>query len=1153
MTVKVKSKMEQNQIEIGRGNSNNTFVLTFNIETEKIELKRMTDNTEESLLEDSVSNQQDHIKIILRNEYGVVKEQFILTGDSANDLAVLKQLHQTDYHEYDTLEFETNNSSLVKFKGQQEIDENLAVNARYQITDYGLKLLTKPNLSIELQDEIIVKRGELVDPLAGIVVEGLNSHTKDLTIKWIGVIEATLDDNSSSQSLLVDSQSKEMDGNLEDIPEQPELVIDSTQEGEYTIQTIFVDSWGNEIVKENKVKIVPRDDWDSVKFKIKEGEQEVLTLALDSIEDKMRIISIPSYATPKNIDSQILTTITGYDLVGNKVADIVVKTNSTPDSLKEALNSFDLRSIETISVISPNPDNVEVTGTISISDSLSKQQNKIFIRDKKNDLMHNTRLQLYSTTNSVEAVYNQAPEISGHNQVITYYNGSVKRFTDLLSVNDDLDGQISSTNIDFDDSNVNYDNLGQQSITFTVSDSWGRQTSVDGKISIRSGLENSYIELHALNEEANTPVVALVFNNGKMTVEERSQSQPELNPFVRWIETISSFFMSHASEVDEPMLPPTDSDESVQGLEITLFDKETNTIRQQVILTDTETATSNLSKLHNQLIKDGMQLSIKTIGLSDERKTEVYKKIKIYGSITNQKEDYTDGVDQIDNLDNVRLTLSNRGFISNYNEAPKIYFQTDDMEYYLGDQVNFDYGLLIRDDYDGVITSNYEVKLTGIYINSTANGDNASQVDVTESTQLIPVTDETYFAHVNDKYYPRDEGIYQFTYTVTDSWGRITTATRPIKLKNALSRNIMSFENLALERAIYVGFNMNNKTIVSAPVTEEAANKTAFNINPDTNYYEFQIFGSDKQAKTSKIVGRWNATLKSYSDAINSQLSQYRFEYGDYIKIYAGHPKKFAISTVLSRDPQRISGTLVNGREDYSDGIDIASSLVNSVFTITPYGLVSTYTDPFINDSSEFDILSWTSPEKVAANLKIGRTTHTFSFVGETSTQYLSRSSGVVFTVTLYDGSTGAVKYQANAQASDKTRSGFAFYDNFNAQSWTVGDYFEIVTAYPKRIAFRGNVIGGREDYSDGVDTPTNLSKARFMLTNEGIKVVYLDAPQINGVEDYQIQKGTPGATKENILASLKSRVTATDVITGNTLPVTINEANISIRLVITV
>lgn len=174
MTVKVKSKMEQNQIEIGRGNSNNTFVLTFNIETEKIELKRMTDNTEESLLEDSVSNQQDHIKIILRNEYGVVKEQFILTGDSANDLAVLKQLHQTDYHEYDTLEFETNNSSLVKFKGQQEIDENLAVNARYQITDYGLKLLTKPNLSIELQDEIIVKRGELVDPLAGIVVEGLN-------------------------------------------------------------------------------------------------------------------------------------------------------------------------------------------------------------------------------------------------------------------------------------------------------------------------------------------------------------------------------------------------------------------------------------------------------------------------------------------------------------------------------------------------------------------------------------------------------------------------------------------------------------------------------------------------------------------------------------------------------------------------------------------------------------------------------------------------------------------------------------------------------------------------------------------------------------------------------------------------------------------
>ena len=1140
-TINVKSKMEQNQIEIGTGDINGTFAMTFDIETNRIILTPISQPSSQVIPITS----SDSLTIRIRNKFGEVAEEITLTHDVDENCQLLARLNARTYSLYETLEFETTNSSLVQFKGDMVgSDNNSTVDIsaqRYQITDYGLKILTQPSVSVELKDVVTVKRGENVNPFEGITVTGLNENTRDLQIKWVGVVPNTPDTPVASHSLLAESDidaDAGSDSNTDTLlPESPELVIDSTVEGEYTVKTVFVDSWGNEFEEENKVKIVPRDDIDSVKFKVKNGNQEVITLALDSIESSMRIVSEPSIITPRTTPS-VLTTIAGYDLVGNKVAEIVVKSDSTAELLKEGLEQFNLEEIESISVISSDSSNVEVTGNISLSDSLKQQQNKLLIRDKQQDLMTNTRLVLDGVTNSVEAVYNQAPVISGNQTVITYYNGSVKNFTQNLEITDDLDGEIFATNVDYDDSNVDYNNLTQQSIKFTASDSWGRQTTEEGQILIRSGLEKSLIELHPLNG-GEEPVVELLFTNNKITVQQQNSSTQQPNVFQRFVQTIMSFFSSDEGEGEgEGDSSPSES----KGLEITLFNQDTNTVRTRVLITNAETAQSELTKLHNELIKVGDQLSIKAVGLDDVQKATLYQSIKIQGPIVNQQEDYTDGVKKVENFDNVRFMISNQGFESIYNEAPKIYFQLDDVSYYLGDEVNFDYGLLIRDDHDGLISSSYETELVGIYINPITK---ESPLTVTNSSnlELKLVTDENYFVEVGGKYYPKNEGMYLFKYTVTDSWGRTATATRMITLKNALLRNVLSFENINKKRAMYVGFDLDNKQIHAYPIADEV-NKSIAGSSANFKYYALKIVRPNTPQPLVNREFHGNRTVQEFLDALIESLGNYRFEYGDEIEIYAGHPVKFAISTIQSQNPLKISGTLVNGREDYSDGIDIASSITDSVFVITSYGLVSKYTDPYVQENSQFEILSWTSPEKVAANLKINRQDHTFSFVGETNTQYkATEREKTVFTVTLYNGTTGAVKYTANAKGKDKSQSNEGeFFTHFNTQRWVPGDYFEISTDEPKRIAFRGNIIGGREDYSDGVDTPTNLSKARFILGDDGIRIVYMDPPGINGVQDYEIQKGTEGATKDIVLERLKSTVNAVDVLTGESLEVMINE-----------
>ena len=85
--------------------------------------------------------------------------------------------------------------------------------------------------------------------------------------------------------------------------------------------------------------------------------------------------------------------------------------------------------------------------------------------------MENGRFEILN--NGLAYIYNEAPIISGGDDIINYYKGSILTLPSSIKVDDDYD-IISRNQIIIDDDNVNYDELGIYDITYVVEDNWGR-------------------------------------------------------------------------------------------------------------------------------------------------------------------------------------------------------------------------------------------------------------------------------------------------------------------------------------------------------------------------------------------------------------------------------------------------------------------------------------------------------------------------------------------------------------------------------------------------------------------------------------------------------------------------------------------------------
>ena len=517
--------------------------------------------------------------------------------------------------------------------------------------------------------------------------------------------------------------------------------------------------------------------------------------------------------------------------------------------------------------------------------------------------------------------------------------------------------------------------------------------------------------------------------------------------------------------------------------------------------------------------------------------------IKITGRVLKQKENYEDGIDTKDNIDNVRFKLTEYGLECVYNEAPAIEFTDTKFEAMLGDELDYLKYANLSDDHDELDISNVKVVLLNNTPSENTEPDNSEGGSTEEEANL-----KTNLQDIDNNFNDTDDtnsniadpekgwkiGENRVKYLVTDLWGRKTEKERIINLTNALPNieiQFMGHTNQNNEDDAKVALNMFFDT-TDMKIKFKDKQDMYFRYNNKENIeYRVTLIKSESTREV-EIVGEAKGKEKANNSDLNlvQRLNEQTFKYGDKIKFYAWH-----------QDLLRIQGPVRNGIEDYSNGVQLGDGYSNVVFEITEAGLKSTYTP---DSSYEGELKNSIIPS--------AREGFPFVITIDSRARNINAHSGKPYSIEYGtdEKSLEIILYGANGVAKrtlsmNGYESGITSKTNSLNGSFEYGDYLTIYHRTPKNISIRGKVIDSEklEDYSDGIDDEDNMKNVIFQLTPEGIKAIYKEPPRIEGADDDLILIKGENIPEDSVL--LKG-VTALDSL-GQSLPVNISNKTIDI------
>ena len=542
-TVKVESKARENEIKVYGPNdldstNNPSFRITFDTKNNKILLKgrnessivekENSDDDIESAKQDNNNQNSEHqnsslartstenyFEIVVRGSKGEEKANISLNGNTDHDKEQLKKLHNLGFDKYDTISLKAKDPKAVKITGNI-ISENSNGNSkvansyengfgttdkysqvRFKITDDGLKEMTKKSLTIKGADPITIKRGDTLDLLAGVSVNVNDENNDDyeLTVEEITA-------NSKAATIEADENDTD-DSSQSGVTTEDKNKFTKLKEGTYTVKYTATNSWGATTTVDREITVEPRTDLEKVKLTVKDRDNNnVLVIGFDSIERKLRVLESKNKSIDYLDNSQVFE-INAFDSLGKTLGTIALRGSQTIDqNIIDRINDFHYEEGYSLSVWSKVIDNkIDITGSITTEKENSKEESKksrykrALTSDEKRDKLENGRFEILS--DGLKYIYNNAPEIKGNTDVaIPYYKGNLLKAPDTLTITDDHDGTISTTEVTVNDDNVDYDTLGIQKITYVVEDSWGRRAEKEGKIEIRSAMDSNSINIY---------------------------------------------------------------------------------------------------------------------------------------------------------------------------------------------------------------------------------------------------------------------------------------------------------------------------------------------------------------------------------------------------------------------------------------------------------------------------------------------------------------------------------------------------------------------------------------------------------------------------------------------------------------------------------
>ena len=591
----------------------------------------------------------------------------------------------------------------------------------------------------------------------------------------------------------------------------------------------------------------------------------------------------------------------------------------------------------------------------------------------------------------------------------------------------------------------------------------------------------------------------------------------------------------------------------------------------------TEEEASNIDKIKEKL---------KNITIYDDYYVALWsnksQRIKIKGHIDNEELnniensnsiDYSNGVSNKDFIENVRFHFTEDGIHTIYNKAPEIIVTSKEMlTSYAGDIIDYTKNIKVIDDRDNPtndhIIDNSKIKVTIVPketnsggSNTEGNGDsnntdgNPGQGAEIESnpdsgsgdTSSSENTENQETAFVNDAYSSEGDdqnendgsskeddsnkteeekfleeqkkhlkiGKNKIKLTVADSWGRTTTIERNLLILNGIDKNEIIFKGGDGQEPIRIKFDHETKNLNI--ITQDR--RFGSGDNPD--YVKIAVYNKNDEIKVNEITFNTNETPNNRNKLDN--LKSYNFEYGDYFKIYHGHPQLFYIT-----------GGINDQREDYTDGVQNPENLLDVKFEITESGLKSVYTNPDKNNISDNKVVFGpVAQEKFPFKIQVDFENKKFKVIDATGTFLKFGDNSVVYKMALIrkdsNGTTTILRedefrgtdFGKNFMSVESEEKNFNNQNkNWNGQSFEYNDCLYIWHKEPARSIIKGYIKNEREDYSNGIDDIDNMNNVVFRLTPKGLESIYNEAPKIIGANDIDIYQGEDFNPSNNVTYS---------------------------------
>ena len=660
---------------------------------------------------------------------------------------------------------------------------------------------------------------------------------------------------------------------------------------------------------------------DKVKFSayINKTNDLLFSIGFNILEKKFTVENQLDKNISEETPEEVMYKIRLYDKEGKEKLAIELNGSDTGNSKKlEPLKNLSYEIGDFVQIIPVNKKDVlKITG--NIQGDITKEKEDYFDGIDNYDYIENVRFEI--ADDHLNSIYNEAPVISGLNDIIDSENPNNDIFTGI-SVKDDHDGIIDNSKLEVE---VIQLQDGILEVRYIAIDSWGRKTIGSRRIFPKSISklidEPEKQEEQIINDkELPTPNNVNIENasdqltQNEIIVEGTPYYDTEVRRFRLRFDTIAN----QIQIMDEDGRQMSNS---INGeyFKFVLYDKDMNIKSSVTLLGNDKSDTDKLNDIRNYLFEEGDYVGI--------WHAESQDKLKINGDIrvlsknssgdlvsTNEVKHYNEGVPQED-ISTRRFRIKNSGLEEVINEAPQI-APLAPVEIIRGstdfEPLNYIKNGKITDDFDEFTEDNLDSKVVSITY---------SPFDTSKVGEQIIV------------------------YTVTDSWGKSNTAEMRLIVKstNPLDEKFIEFKN-GDESLFKIKFDsVKNQFLVD---DLDNVKDEAIDLSVSSSIFKLRIYTNDGVLqKTLNIKG---------TDNLRSMLKRfdgYQYAIGDCIELWSNNPKNIVISGVDKNSSSEDEGE--NG-EDYSDGIDNSDFMKNVRFEIGESTLTYIYNEAprFIINSS---------------------------------------------------------------------------------------------------------------------------------------------------------------------------------------------------------